>query len=258
MAGIGPVSTKNETVLVENMEEKPQIIHSNNNDVEVQSPFSVKERARIRRTVDYRVVPIIGLMLGIALMDRSNVSNAAIAGMREDLELSVGYRYAFMTSCFFITYVLTQAPMTWLTRAAGPRIVLPGVVFAWGVLIIGFGFAKHWTVLVGLRLILGVLEAGFFGGGVYLLQTWFTRSKFSRNDHEQSLTYADELSKRFTIYYFIGAVVSSFSGILAYGFMQMHGASGIKGWQWIFVMEGIVRILICSVHRRLMITHCYR
>jgi MFS family permease len=102
---------------------------------------------------------------------------AAIAGMRDDLDMRVGFRYALMTSCFFITYVLCQAPMTWLTRAAGPRIVLPGVVFAWGILIIGFGFAKSWTTLVGLRLILGILEAGFFGGGVYLLQTWFTRGE---------------------------------------------------------------------------------
>lgn len=178
MATIDHQAAKNEATFMENIEEKPQIIHNNNHDVDVQSPFTAKERARIRRTVDYRILPILGLMLGIALMDRSNVANAAIAGMRQDLELSVGYRYALMTSCFFITYVLLQAPMTWLTRAAGPRIVLPGVVFSWGVLIIGFGFAKHWTVLVGLRLVLGILEAGFFGGGVYLLQTWFTRSKF--------------------------------------------------------------------------------
>ncbi|KAF2658362.1 MFS general substrate transporter [Lophiostoma macrostomum CBS 122681] len=222
------INSKNEVVFVEKMAGGP-VGHDSKRDVEVQSRFSPAEEAKIRRRVSYRVVPILGLMLGIALMDRSNVANAAIAGMRDDLDMRVGYRYALMTSCFFITYVLCQAPMTWLTRFLGPRIVLPGVVFAWGILIIGFGFAKTWTTLVGLRLVLGILEAGFFGGGVYLLQTWFTRG---------------ELSKHFTVYYFIGAVISSFSGILAYGFMQMNGASGVKGWEWIFIMEGIVTIAI--------------
>lgn len=170
---------KSEAVFVEDAEARSNNMPASKEDVEVQTRFTPEEIKRILRRVDYRVVPILGLMLGVALMDRSNVANAAIAGMRDDLDLKVGYRYALMTSCFFITYVLCQAPMTWLTRAAGPRIVIPGVVFAWGVLIIGFGFATTWTTLVGLRLILGILEAGFFGGGVYLLQTWFKRSKCS-------------------------------------------------------------------------------
>jgi hypothetical protein len=169
---------KPEAIFVEQMEKDSQAAQDEALDPEARYGFTPQQRAQIRRRVDYRVVPILGLMLGIALMDRSNVANAAIAGMREDLDMWVGFRYALMTSCFFITYVLMQAPMTWLTRALGPRIVLPGVVFAWGVLIIGFGFAKHWTTLVALRLVLGVLEAGFFGGGVYLLQTWFIRSKY--------------------------------------------------------------------------------
>ncbi|KAF2111845.1 phthalate transporter [Lophiotrema nucula] len=213
---------------MEKIDAAPNVLPSKEN-TEMQLDISSKDTQRILRTVDYRVVPMLGLMLGVALMDRSNVANAAIAGMREDLDMWVGYRYALMTSCFFITYVLCQAPMTWLTRAAGPRIVLPGVVFAWGILIIAFGFAKSWTTLVGLRLVLGILEAGFFGGGVYLLQTWFTRH---------------ELSKRFTTYYFIGSVVSAFSGILSYAFMQMDGLSGVKGWEWIFIMEGIVTVVI--------------
>lgn len=168
---------KPEAMFVEQMEKESQATRNEIDDPEGRYGFTSKQRAQIRRRVDFRLVPILGLLLGIALMDRSNVANAAIAGMRKDLNMYVGFRYALTTSCFFITYVLMQAPMTYLTRAIGPRVVIPGVVFAWGLLMIGFGFAKHWTTLVALRLVLGILEAGFFGGGVYLLQTWFIRSK---------------------------------------------------------------------------------
>lgn len=61
--------------------------------------------------------------------------------------------------------------MTILCRKIGPPRFLPGICLIWGCVIIGFGFARNWSVLVGLRLILGLMEAGFFPGCVYLLST---------------------------------------------------------------------------------------
>lgn len=60
---------------------------------ESQERYSAKDYAKIRRRIDYRLIPCLGAMYGISLMDRKNVSNAAIAGMTADLELGVGYRY---------------------------------------------------------------------------------------------------------------------------------------------------------------------
>ena len=97
--------------------------------------------------------------------------------MRKDLELNVGYRYALIASGFFITYVLAQMPMTILCRKFGPRYFLSGVCAVWGILIVGFGFASSWIVMVPLRLVLGILEAGYYPGCAYLLQTWYCRSK---------------------------------------------------------------------------------
>jgi hypothetical protein len=64
---------------------------------ESQELFSPKEYARIRRKIDHRLIPCLGAMYGISLMDRKNVSNAAIAGMSTDLNLRVGYRYRQVT-----------------------------------------------------------------------------------------------------------------------------------------------------------------
>lgn len=88
--------------------------------------------------------------------------------MSDDLDLDIGYRYSLITLTFFITYVIFQPPMTVLCRKIGPRIFLPGICLLWGVVIIGFGFANNWGTLVGLRLILGLMEAGYFPGCVYV------------------------------------------------------------------------------------------
>lgn len=79
--------------------------------------------------------------------------------------------------------------------------------------------------MVGLRIILGVLEAGFFPGCAYLLSCWYTRY---------------ELQKRYAVFYLIGSLASAVSGILAYGLMQMNGLAHLSGWRWIFIMQGLI------------------
>ena len=179
--------------------------------------FTVKEQAKIRHRIDRRLIPALGCMYGISLMDRKNVSNAAIAGMRVDLELETGYKYSLITLVFFLTYILAQPPATVLCRKIGPKFFLPGICLLWGILIIGFGFAQNWTTLVALRLILGILEAGYFPGCVYLLSTWYTRFA---------------VAKRYSVFYLIGSLASALSGILAFGLMQMDGVAGVEGWRW--------------------------
>lgn len=83
-----------------------------------------------------------------------------------------------MTLIFFVTYVLFQPPSTIIVRKLGPRIHLSLITLFWGATMLGMGFVKNWQALAGLRVLLGVLEAGFFPSCVYLLSTWYTRCKF--------------------------------------------------------------------------------
>jgi hypothetical protein len=53
-------------------------------------------------------------------------------------------------------------------------------------------------------------------------------------------TFIDEVQKRYSFFYLIGCVASALSGILAYGFSQMAPLQGLNGWQWIFIMQGVV------------------
>ncbi|OJD14158.1 hypothetical protein AJ78_05464 [Emergomyces pasteurianus Ep9510] len=217
------VSSSDEKLPADQMEDKSK------RELESAEMFTAKEAAAIRRRIDFRLIPALGLMYGISLMDRKNVSNAAIAGMRQDLDLLQGYRYSLITLSFFITYVIFQPVMTVLCRKLGPRLFLPGICLLWGVLIIGFGFSNNWSTMVALRLLLGLLEAGYFPGTIYLLSTWYL--KF-------------EVARRYSVFYLIGSLASALSGILAYGLMQMEGVQGIRGWRWIFIMEGVITVAI--------------
>ncbi|CAN8104781.1 unnamed protein product [Discula destructiva] len=190
--------------------------------------FSLEEQKRIMWRLDRRLVPVLGVMYCVSLMDRTNLGAANIAGMSKELML-IGDRYSIISLVFFITYIIFQPPSTVIVRALGPRVHLPTITTLWGGCMIGMGFVTDWKQMAGLRLVLGILEAGFFPSCVYLLSTWYTRF---------------EMGKRYSVFYLLGSFASATSGILAYGFMQMSGLGGQTGWRWIFIMFGLITVAI--------------
>lgn len=215
--------------------------------------FTPEEQKRIIRKIDLRLVPTLGFMYCVSLMDRTNLGIAVVAGMGVDLNL-IGERYSIIVLVFFITYVALQPPATVVLRKLGPRLFLPAIVILWGATMICFGFVKAWTDMLPLRLVLGIFEAGFFPGCAYLLSCWYPRY---------------ELQKRNAVFYLIGSMSSAFSGILAYGFSQLaghgsgaawmgahivptkehpkivpHFAPGLAGWRWIFILQGLLTVVV--------------
>ncbi|KAF3479642.1 uncharacterized protein GIQ15_06618 [Arthroderma uncinatum] len=198
-------------------------------DIDEDEEFSRQEQRKIIHRIDARLVVICGVGYLISLMDRTNTSVAAIAGMTKDLGLKIGFRYSIIVLVFFVTYIIAQPIATVAIRKIGPRIFISAIIFTWGIILIGFGFVKNWQEMAGLRALLGFLEAGFFPGTVYLLSTWYCRH---------------EVQKRYSVFYIIGAVAASLSGILAFGLSHMEGIQGIRGWRWIFIMEGVISIMV--------------
>ncbi|KAI1367033.1 major facilitator superfamily domain-containing protein [Xylaria arbuscula] len=190
--------------------------------------FTEREGKKIIHRIDRRLLCTIGFMYCISLIDRTNISLAAIAGLAQDLVLT-GNRYSIATLAFFPSYIVFQPTSTVLVRKLGPRIHIAFITTIWGAVMLGMGFVKSFGSLTALRVIIGIFEAGFFPSAVYLLSTWYTRY---------------ELGRRYGVFYVIGSVTSAFSGILAFGITHLEGAGGLRGWRWIFVLEGIFTILL--------------
>lgn len=86
---------------------------------------------------------------------------------------------SIITLVFFTTYIVFQPPSTIIVRKIGPRIHLAGITGLWGIVMIGMGLVRKWEQLAALRVILGLLEAGFFPSCVYLMSTWYTRCELT-------------------------------------------------------------------------------
>lgn len=184
------------------------------------------------RKIDWRLLPILGALYAIALIDRINVSNAYVAGMDKELKLTINNRYTIALLVFFIPYFLFELPSNILLRMVGSANWLSSIALCWGTFMLGQGFVRTFPQLVVCRLMLGFFEAGFFPGCIYLISCWYVRY---------------ETQKRMAAFYLISTLIGGFSNILAYGLMQMQGVRGYSGWRWIFIIEGLMTQVVAIV-----------
>ncbi|KAJ8488534.1 hypothetical protein ONZ45_g13922 [Pleurotus djamor] len=185
-----------------------------------------------RRTmlhVDLRLLPLLSIVYAIALIDRINLGVARTAGMGEDLKLTVGARYSIVTCLYFIPYILGQLPGNLVLRRLGARNWLAFCVVSWGAVQLGMGFVPTWGYLILCRILLGLFEAPFFPSLVYIISTWYKRY---------------EVQKRLAAFYLSSITISGFSPIFAYALSLLDGKGGIAGWEWIFIIEGAITIVL--------------
>ncbi|KAI0888064.1 MFS general substrate transporter [Annulohypoxylon maeteangense] len=181
---------------------------------------------RVLRKIDIRLLPILGALYTIAMIDRSNISVARISGLDEDVGLAVGDRASIALLVFFIGYMLFELPSNMIIHRVGAANWISLIVFAWGLVSMGIGFLNNWVALAVLRSFLGVFEAGFYPGCVYLISSWYRRY---------------EVQKRLATFFMTGSALSAFANILALGLIQISKVHpSYKGWRWIYIIEGIM------------------
>jgi MFS family permease len=104
-------------------------------------------------------------------MDRTNIGNAKIAGMADDLKLTSN-QYSISLIVFFITYVLFEVPSNLILSRTRPSVFLPVIMILWGAVTCCMALVKDYKHLVALRLIVGILEAGFAPGILLIISSW--------------------------------------------------------------------------------------
>lgn len=191
--------------------------------------LSSADRKLLFLQVDFRLVPMLSILYLISQLDRANIGNAKIEGMDKDLHLT-GVQYNIALSLFFVPYILFEVPSNiLLKRCTRPSIYLGLLVTSWGIVMTCHGFVKNFSTLMVVRMMLGILEAGFYPGAVYLCTFWYMPK---------------ELASRISIFYCFSALSGAFSGLLAAGIAEMDGLAGYSGWRWIFILEGILTVLL--------------
>jgi MFS transporter, ACS family, phthalate transporter len=187
---------------------------------------ATKEESDLYKSVILRTVPFLLLCYVVNVIDRVNISFAKLQ-FQSDLNLTDA-SYGFGAGAFYIGYLLFEVPSNLLLHRLGARFTMARIMCLWGVISISTAFVTTANQFYIVRILLGVAEAGFFPGVVLYLTYWFP----------------NHVRGRVMSYFVLGISVSGVVGGPLSGFIMHHmaGVYGLKSWQWLFVIEGILPI----------------
>ncbi|KAF8303429.1 MFS general substrate transporter [Clavulina sp. PMI_390] len=203
--------------------EHVDIVNASKDDVPT---LTEEEERQLYRKIDRRLLPILSLMYLLSFMDRGNIGNAKLEGLLTSLHMS-STDYTVALVMFFVPYCICEPISNLAIKRVRPSIYLPTIGLVWGTIMTMMGLVKTYHQLIGVRVCLGVAEAGLFPGVVYVLTFWYPR-------HMMQL--------RIGLFFGAATIAGAFSGLLAYGISFMSGTRGLKGWSWIFILEGIATV----------------
>jgi ACS family tartrate transporter-like MFS transporter len=184
------------------------------------------ERATMR-TVTLRLVPFLMVCYFFALLDRVNVGFAGLQ-MNRDLGLTPAV-FGLGASLFFVSYFLVEVPSNLALQKYGARRWIARIMITWGLISGLMALVVGPYSFYGMRLLLGAAEAGFFPGVVLYLTYWFP----------------NEYRGRIVAVFMTSIPVASFLGSpLSALLLEMNGVAGLKGWQWLFILEGVPTVLL--------------
>lgn len=200
------------------------------------------ERATFAR-ITWRLIPLLFAGYIAAYLDRVNVGFAKLQ-MAGDLRFSDGV-YGFGAGIFFLGYFVLEVPSNLILNRVGARVWMARIMLSWGLISAAFVFlgAIRWGPIAAafgcsdaqfsfylLRFLLGAAEAGFFPGVILYLTFWFPAERRAR-----------------MVALFMSAIgVSNVIGSpLSGAILQFaDGAAGLRGWQWLFLIEALPSLLL--------------
>ncbi|EDU41747.1 pantothenate transporter liz1 [Pyrenophora tritici-repentis Pt-1C-BFP] len=228
-----PVDKASEEKMIGNEKlETSNHIHTIENLPDPDAGLSEEERAAhdkvLLHKLDWQLIPWLSFLYLISFLDRTNIGNAKVDGLQQDLQMTDGQYNASLT-IFFVSYSVFEPLTNVLLKKLRPSVFLPIIMILWGICMTCMGLVHNYAGLMTARWWLGVAEAGLFPGVNYYLSCWYKRSEFGI---------------RAAIFFSAAALAGSFGGLLAAGIAQMAGVGGKPGWAWIFILEGLVTIVV--------------
>ncbi|KAF8916433.1 major facilitator superfamily domain-containing protein [Mucidula mucida] len=185
---------------------------------------------RLVRKLDMRLLPTVFIIFVMNYIDRNAVTTARLKGLEQDLGLT-DLQYSIILSSLYATYCTAQIPSNMiLSYIRRPSIFIGSCIACWGLISAMTGVTQSFGGLLACRLMLGIPEAVFYPGTMFVLSSWYTKK---------------ELAFRSAILYSGLLLSNAFGSLMAAGILSgMEGKRGIRAWRWLFFIEGSMTICL--------------
>lgn len=158
-------------------------------------------------------------------LDQSNISNAYVSGMKENLNLG-GNDLINLQVIFNVGNIILELPFVYLLPRVNTTYLLFSCELGWSVFTIAQSRAPNVHALKAFRFFVGAFEAAFFPSIHHSFASWYKPTEVARRG---ALFYCGQ---------FLGVLTS---GLLqAAIFKALDGKNGLEGWRWMFVIDGCI------------------
>ncbi|KAF3057119.1 hypothetical protein GL218_06034 [Daldinia childiae] len=193
--------------------------------------FDPKLSRRVKWKLDIFILPLLSSVYFFATMGKSDLGNAKVAGLSDELNLSPG-DFSNAATVLLVATIIFQLPGTLLIKKIHPNRQFSGAMLVWGFLTVMTVFISNNGQLLALRFLIGAAES-FVQGGVFYLSFWYQYSEFAT---------------RGAILASMSTIAGAFNGMIAYAIDNgLDGVNGWRAWRWIFLIEGIAPMLFSLV-----------
>ncbi|KAJ9193426.1 hypothetical protein DTO027B5_1656 [Paecilomyces variotii] len=192
--------------------------------------YSAAEEREVVRKFDRHLVSFLALLYLLSFLDRSNIGNAKIAGLADDLDLSSS-QYEWLLTAFYITYILFEW-MTLMYRIVPPHVYISLCVLSWGLIASFQSLVTSFGSLVVLRALLGISEAAFGPGVPFYLSLFYKR---------------EEQAFRTGLFISAAPLATSFASSLAWLIVKLSDNGLIAPWRTLFLVEGFPSVVVAVI-----------
>jgi ACS family tartrate transporter-like MFS transporter len=197
--------------------------------IDINTPLAAASEleASTIRAISWRLIPFLVLAYFLSYLDRVNLGFAALT-MNKELNFSPTV-FSWGAGIFFIGYFIFEVPSNLALEKFGASRWIARIMVTWGIISALMAIVSGVWSFYGIRFLLGVAEAGFFPGIILYLTYW----------------YPAKYRARFLAAFAIAVPVSTVIGAPISGLLLgLDGAMGLKGWQWLFVIEGVPSVVL--------------
>lgn len=164
--------------------------------------WSDEEERKLRKKIDWRLMPILCITYGLQYYDKAMIGQAALFGLTKDLELTIGNRYSFASAIFYLGFIAGAYPSSLLAQRYPIERVVSGTVTLWGICLLLTITCFDYRSLYAQRFFLGFLESGVSPMFMLIVGSWYKK---------------DEQAFRMGMWYSLTGFASVVSPLINYG-----------------------------------------
>lgn len=205
-------------------------------------PPSDPKEAKLLFKIDCFVLTFVCFNYWVNYLDRSNLSNAYVSGMQEDLNM-VGNEFNVINTVFTVGYIVGMVPNNLILLKIQPRYWLSFCLLGWGLLTLGLYKVSNYKQICVIRFFQALFESSSFSGTHLILGSWYNSE--DTIDPVTGKVKTSELTKRTAIFTSSGLMGSIFSSFMQSAiYTNMDNYRGLAGWRWLFIIDFVVTMPI--------------